>query len=197
MWDVLNALRAHDDRFNSMINSIDLDKNTRDKISIDVIGNRGPIDDADGNTTRADTGMQLPLFALGEWKDSILARIVKKVGDREYWDRWTADVVDIHATQVARINAILNQGNDALTAKFDAFHQGLKDNLNDSTQRSVRHVSTAVRGVPSYFTANCRLLCGIDIDIEHEVPLYCCAIGRPVAQPEDRMGMRALERGTH
>lgn len=146
MWDVLNALRAHDDRFNSMINSIDLDKNTRDKISIDVIGNRGPIDDADGNTTRADTGMQLPLFALGEWKDSILARIVKKVGDREYWDRWTADVVDIHATQVARINAILNQGNDALTAKFDAFHQGLKDNLNDSTQRSVRHVSTAVRG---------------------------------------------------
>lgn len=135
VWDVLNALRAHDDRFNSMINSIDLDKNTRDKISIDVIGNRGPIDDADGNTTRDDKGMQLPLFALGEWKDSILARIVKKVGDREYWDRWTADVVDIHATQVGRINAILNQGNDALTAKFDAFHQGLQDNLNDSITR--------------------------------------------------------------
>nr|WP_269779672.1 type ISP restriction/modification enzyme [Propioniciclava soli] len=135
VWDVLNALRAHDDRFNSMINSIDLDKNTRDKISIDVIGNRGPIDDADGNTTRADKGTQLPLFALTEWKDSILARIVKKVGDREYWDKWTGDVVDIHATQTARINAILDQGNAALTAQFNAFHQGLKDNLNDSITR--------------------------------------------------------------
>ncbi|WP_036932052.1 DEAD/DEAH box helicase family protein, partial [Cutibacterium avidum] len=32
VWDVLNALRAHDDRFNAMINSIDLDKDTKGKI---------------------------------------------------------------------------------------------------------------------------------------------------------------------
>ncbi|MFT3970215.1 MAG: SagB/ThcOx family dehydrogenase [Micropruina sp.] len=33
------------------------------------------------------------------------------------------------------------------------------------------------------------------IDIEREVPLYCCAIGVPDAEPSDRMAMRALERG--
>ena len=34
------------------------------------------------------------------------------------------------------------------------------------------------------------------IDIEHEIPLYCGAIGVPDAEASDRMGMRALERGT-
>ncbi|MBK8445946.1 MAG: SagB/ThcOx family dehydrogenase [Micropruina sp.] len=32
------------------------------------------------------------------------------------------------------------------------------------------------------------------IDVESELPLYCCAIGRPDAAPDDRMRMRALER---
>ncbi|WP_298129245.1 SagB/ThcOx family dehydrogenase [Micropruina sp.] len=33
------------------------------------------------------------------------------------------------------------------------------------------------------------------IDIEHEIPLYCSALGIPDADPSDRMAMRALERG--
>ena len=36
----------------------------------------------------------------------------------------------------------------------------------------------------------------IGIDIEHEIPLYCTAIGVPDAAASDRMAMRALERGT-
>ncbi len=56
VWDVLNALRSHDDRFNAMINSIDLDKNTKGKITIDVIGKGGPTDDEEGktNTTKPE-----------------------------------------------------------------------------------------------------------------------------------------------
>ena len=34
------------------------------------------------------------------------------------------------------------------------------------------------------------------IDIEHEIPLYCSALGLPDAEPSDRMDMRALDRGT-
>ena len=34
-----------------------------------------------------------------------------------------------------------------------------------------------------------------NIDIEHEIPLYCSAIGIADAEPSDRMAMRALERG--
>ncbi|WP_241660247.1 DEAD/DEAH box helicase [Propioniciclava tarda] len=133
VWDVLNALRSHDDRFNAMINSIDLDKNTKGKIILDVIGTGGPTDDAEGKPLKtSDGGVQLPLFDLGHWRDSILARIVKKVGDREYWDQWADSVVDIAANQRARIKAILDAGDPAVTAEFDTFLDGLKANLNDS-----------------------------------------------------------------
>jgi predicted helicase len=137
VWDVLNALRSHDDRFNAMINSIDLDKNTKGKISIDIIGKGGPTDDEEGKPlgSKVDTGIQLPLFSLAEWRDSILARIVKKCGDREYWDAWAEDVVDITSNQTARINAILAHANPALTEEFDQFLDGLKANLNDSIDR--------------------------------------------------------------
>jgi len=33
------------------------------------------------------------------------------------------------------------------------------------------------------------------LDVEREIPLYCCAIGRPDANPDDRMDVRALDRG--
>ncbi len=137
VWDVLNALRSHDDRFNAMINSIDLDKNTKGKISIDIIGKGGPTDDEEGKplTSKVDTGIQLPLFSLAEWRDSILARIVKKCGDREYWDTWADDVVDITANQTARINAILARADAELGVQFDQFLDGLRANLNDSIDR--------------------------------------------------------------
>lgn len=134
VWDVLNALRSHDDRFNAMINSIDLDKNTKGKITIDVIGHGRAVDDEDGNVRSKplDLGLQLPLFDLAQWRDSILARIVKKCGDREYWDDWADRVVDISANQTARINAILRNADSSMQAEFARFLDGLRANLNDS-----------------------------------------------------------------
>jgi predicted helicase len=134
VWDVLNALRSHDDRFNAMINSIDLDKNTKGKITIDVIGKGGPTDDEEGNpaSKKAELELQLPLFSLQQWKDSILARIVKRCGDRDYWDAWADDVVDITANSTARIKAILATGSAEVREQFEVFLDGLKANLNDS-----------------------------------------------------------------
>ncbi|WP_342373079.1 DEAD/DEAH box helicase family protein [Propioniciclava soli] len=132
VWDVLNALRSHDDRFNAMINTIDLDKSTNGKVTIDFIGNHAATDTEGGTDKPTKPGVQLPLFALQDWKDSILARIVKKVGDREYWDQWADDVVHINANQTARITTILKTADQRLQGEFEAFHQGLRDNLNDS-----------------------------------------------------------------
>lgn len=135
VWDVLNALRSHDERFEAMINSIDLDGDTKGKVDIDIIGKDGPIDsDADSgdSSEKPGKGVQLPLFDLAEWKDAILARIVRNCGSREYWDAWADDVVGIHANQTARINAILAGGDAAVAARFDAFTAGLRANLNES-----------------------------------------------------------------
>jgi predicted helicase len=133
VWDVLNALRAHDDRFDAMINSIQLNKNSADKIITDVI------DGADSNGTGSDgisDAVQDALFTLGQWRDSLYARIVTKVGTREYWDQWAKDVADMSAAQVTRINAILDTtGDPAVPEAFDQFLHGLRANLNESISR--------------------------------------------------------------
>ncbi|WP_196485325.1 DEAD/DEAH box helicase [Propionibacterium freudenreichii] len=134
VWDVLNALRSHDDRFNTMINSIDLDHTTKGKVSVDIIGNSGATDTEDGQVppARPAPDLQPALFSLAQWKDAILARIVKKCGDRDYWDRWTGDVAAIHANQVTRITGLLATAGPDLTGEFDGFVAGLRANLNDS-----------------------------------------------------------------
>lgn len=130
VWDVLQALRAHDDRFEAMINKIDLDKNANTRI--DVIGIGGG-DDRDAGTAASDADANAALFTMAnaaEWQNAIFARMVKKVGDRRYWEDWASDVKDIADRQVTRIQTILDTVPEAET-EFAGFHKALQANLND------------------------------------------------------------------
>nr|WP_244937872.1 type ISP restriction/modification enzyme [Acidipropionibacterium jensenii] len=141
VWDVLNALRAHDDRFEAMINTIDLDHSTGGKVSIDVFSSHGgPADDdnrPEGQQpgTNPFAGTQPLLVGSDLWREAILGRIVKKCGQREYWESWADDVVRIHANQVRRITGIIASARHAgapVAGQFDVFLDGLRANLNDS-----------------------------------------------------------------
>ncbi|QXT61977.1 type ISP restriction/modification enzyme [Tessaracoccus palaemonis] len=131
VWDVLNALRAHDDRFESLVQSINLNGGTdpSGKLIIDTPDTPNTDSGTEGK------GLQLPLLALDAWRDSIYARIVAKVGTREYWDQWAADVATMSAAQIARINQILASSSREVTATFDAFLSGLRANLNERVTR--------------------------------------------------------------
>jgi predicted helicase len=155
VWQVLNALRAHDERFNAMVNSIALNaknpgKNGKESDRL-LGGHVGPTSEdeslaADGSSTDrsgkdasssgadADTANQMALFALSEWTQAIYTRIVDKVGTRTYWEDWAADVADIVDRLITRITAVYeNTGaRSTMRRRFDTFVQGLKDNLNDS-----------------------------------------------------------------
>ncbi|WP_109523547.1 DEAD/DEAH box helicase [Nocardia aurea] len=157
VWQVLNALRAHDDRFKAMVNSIALNATgTADqkagKGSDMLMGDHiGPVSDthnesiadtevADGTRaeTDADAGriaQQMALFSLSEWQEAIVARIVDKVGTRAYWEDWASDVADIAAAQITRIRALLDDASPSIAAQFGKFVDGLRDNLNDSITR--------------------------------------------------------------
>lgn len=133
VWDVLNALRSHDDRFKAMVNSIDLDKSTKGRIGIEVFGRDCASEERSEKAQQA-LGQQFPLFST-QLKDAILARIVKKVGEREYWENWADDVVHIHTNQVTRITSLLTRAraeDDELADAFRAFHEGLRANINES-----------------------------------------------------------------
>lgn len=136
VWQVLQALRAHDDRFDALVNKIDLDpKAAQDAIKVGFLdggGSDGDDDESKDGSTKAPDGVQLQFSGMTEWRDAVYAQIVKKVGTRTYWEDWARDVADIAAAQQARIRGLLTNADSELRAQFDAFVTGLRGTLNDA-----------------------------------------------------------------
>jgi len=156
VWQILNALRAHDERFDATINQMSLGQDVSDRIQIigldskeldavtatvDKLPNRTAAkrsnigrsghDNGDGAIViEGETQPDLPGVVLDEFSRAIMAKIVKKCGDREYWDRWAASLRDIAIAHITRLTAILSvQGSPARTA-FDGFLAEIRDDLN-------------------------------------------------------------------
>lgn len=155
VWQVLNALRAHDDRFNAMVNSIALNATEpgaeKGQGTDQLLGGHiGPTSGDSTETLAGDTAdteapapdpaadaagglvTQMALFSLSDWQEAIFARIVDKVGTRTYWEDWARDVADIAAALITRISALLDGADTGVAATFAQFLQGLRDNLNNS-----------------------------------------------------------------
>lgn len=125
VWQVLQALRAHDDRFNAVVNQIDLNKQRPDKIQVIGIGGGG---DREYGTSKELT---FTFLDLDIWRDAIYAKIVLKCGDRRYWEDWAKDVAKIAERHVSRISALVSEGSAAKEA-FARFLSGLRENINPS-----------------------------------------------------------------
>lgn len=129
VWEVLQALRAHDERFDAMVNKIDLNQSKPDKIAIiDPFGAPGGDDDSSG--TPAPQQAAFDLGALGKWREAIYARMVQKVGSRRYWEQWAKDVADIAARHRKRLAKRVRD--PEVAAEFERFLAALRANLNDS-----------------------------------------------------------------
>lgn len=137
VWDVLQALRAHDDRFEAMINKLDLNGGVNPKI--DVITVADPFNPGDNDTPAETPGKDAPvtdaLFHMAsadEWRNAIFARMVRKVGDRRYWEQWAEDVKGIADRHIIRIRTILEGPDARVRDEFAVFLEGLRGNLNAS-----------------------------------------------------------------
>ena len=130
VWEVLQALRAHDERFDAMVNKIDLNQSKPDKIAIiDPFGAPGG-DDDDSSGTPAPQQAAFDLGALGKWREAIYARMVQKVGSRRYWEQWAKDVADIAARHRKRLAKRVED--PEVAGEFERFLAALRANLNDS-----------------------------------------------------------------
>ena len=128
VWSVLNALRAHDDRFNAFVNKIELNKKRPDNI---LIGGTAALrSSGEASITENDIYKQMELQFDG-LQNAIYARMVKKVGNRHYWEQWAKDVADIAARHKARIECLIAEDEHARDA-FDEFLSGLHKNINPS-----------------------------------------------------------------
>ena len=130
VWEVLQALRAHDERFDAMVNKIDLNRSKPDKIAIiDPFG--APSDDeGDSFGTSEPQQAAFDLGSLGRWREAIYARLVQKVGSRRYWEQWAKDVAAIAARHRTRLAKRVRD--PEVAAEFEHFLAALRANLNDS-----------------------------------------------------------------
>lgn len=133
IWSVLNALRSHDDRFEAIINKIDLQQNRDSKIEVDTVA----FDD-DGTVVVVDPEeyaqgeLALEFPGLEHWNDAIYAKIVEKVGDREYWENWSGEIAKIARAHTDRISSLVFDNPTAqVQREFAQFVKALRANLND------------------------------------------------------------------
>jgi predicted helicase len=141
VWTVLNALRAHDDRFNATVNKLELNRNRPSQI---LVGRPAAAFDDDGMPSFAeedsvaygkvkDVTEQLSL-EFEQLQQVMFARMVQKVGDRRYWEQWAKNVADIAERQIQRINRLITNDLNHQTT-FQQFLTGLQKNINPSIQQ--------------------------------------------------------------
>jgi len=137
VWTVLNALRAHDDRFNATVNKLELNKKKPNQI---LVGTSEYSYDQHGDTVlktaekRAEYGdsiSQQLYMQFEQLQGVVFARMVQKVGDRRYWEQWARNVAEIAERQVERITRLIKTDGNHKEA-FEKFLQGLQHNINPS-----------------------------------------------------------------
>src|SRR5262249_44131440 len=79
VWQVLQALRAHDDRFNATVNQIEFNKNPPDQIQvIGIGGSEAHNEGSDGVSPTRPTQFVFNFPHIEEWREAIYAKIVVK-----------------------------------------------------------------------------------------------------------------------
>ena len=137
VWEVLQALRAHDERFDAYVNKLDL--NNRNEGPISVIGVETPGGGGSENGVRDGVDGRIAQgvldFDFGGLRTAIIAQIVKRCGERRYWEKWAESVTDIARRHDERIRALIEDPDGRIGKRFDEFVAALRDNLNDSITR--------------------------------------------------------------
>ncbi|GIN59926.1 DNA damage-inducible protein [Lederbergia ruris] len=133
VWDVLNALRSIDERFDATINKLELNKKKPEQLQ--VIGVGSAPDESEGGFTVAEPEAEQLALRLDEEDFSdieraIYGKIVKKVGNVRYWEDWSKDVAEIAQQHMMRIRVMLEDTNSEAYWAFQKFISGLRHNIN-------------------------------------------------------------------
>ena len=166
VWQVLKALRAHDERLDAAINSMELNGQGPENIIVeqvslekakkqdDPLGGSAPDEDEAGagssgsGTDGVAQGIQGQLTLLpSDWKESVFGRIVKKVGSSLYWEDWSKDIATVADRYIHLIDRLLEdpERQDA----FQEFVNALRATLNPAVDNEsavemlAQHILTA------------------------------------------------------
>lgn len=142
VWEIVQALRSHDERLEGGVNSLQYDMATTSVVQvINIDKNKGKDQNggsaAGGNAGEdgqdsmpGDPGQMKMDFSDRELQEAVNAVIVKKCGNKVYWEDWAKDIGDIAKRHIERVGELVLKGGPA-SAEFAVFLRGLRDSLNN------------------------------------------------------------------
>ncbi|MGE7953169.1 DEAD/DEAH box helicase [Lysinibacillus xylanilyticus] len=130
VWEVLNALRSLDERFDATINKLELNKKKPDQIQIIGVGEAPEGGELTQQTEQLS--MMLTEEDLSDLERAIYGKIVRKVGNVRYWEDWSKDVAEIAQQHMLRIRVMLEDTTSEAYKEFQKFIKSLRYNINDS-----------------------------------------------------------------
>ncbi len=156
VWQLLNAIRSHDEGFDAELNRIEMGQSPKHLSIVSLsdwqppvqvsegpeIG-RGASPDPDNGGDESVTIGQIQGSLFEDLPAAIMAKIVEKCGSRKYWDEWAGDVANIARRHIERITALVTAGGSAADDPdarvraeiFDEFVRELRDDLNPGVSR--------------------------------------------------------------
>ena len=158
VWTVLNALRAHDDRFNAEVNKIELSKKKPRNILFGGVGASRRDDeqhsDGDGRSRSLSAAEQLAeqlALSFNDLQNVFYAKLVTRVGTKRYWELWAKDIAQIAEQHIGRIKALIADNGKHRRA-FDQFMRGLHRNINPglSEQDAIEMLSQHIISRPVF-----------------------------------------------
>ncbi|WP_375681042.1 DEAD/DEAH box helicase [Bartonella sp. AP6QHHD] len=158
IWQVLNALRAHDDNFKNKIKALELDQDVRHVFEIVGVtfdpalqAMTAVVDELSFHAKSESAGLHIGSvasessykyggqkefeFYVDELSRAIKPMIVKKCGEPNQWGNWAGNVAAIAQNHIIRLKSILADKKSEAFHAFDAFHKELKNGLNDSIEQ--------------------------------------------------------------
>lgn len=158
VWQVLQALRSHDERMDATINQLELNDGNPESIVVEKVsltpkkkktsGVGFGVEKDTPNDWKKDEQAVLndepegpsfiPLeltFPAEQWKDAVYAKIVKECGNRMYWLDWASDIAAIAEKHILLLNALIDSATPEQVAAFETFIKELQQNLNPEIDR--------------------------------------------------------------
>ena len=166
VWQVLKALRAHDERLDAAINSMELNGQGPENIIVEQVslekakkqddplagsapdGDEAGVGSSGSGADGVAQGIQGQLTLLpSDWKESVFGQIVKKVGSSLYWEDWSKDIATVAERYIHLIEQLLEdpERQDA----FQEFVNALRATLNPAVDNEsavemlAQHILTA------------------------------------------------------
>jgi predicted helicase len=156
VWQIVNALRTHDERLDSKVNLLGLGEDVSDKIEVITMSaeqdaTTAKVEDVNKKKSKKDREEDVVInvdetvekndedtisteeqmsFELDDLSQAIKAKIVQKCGTRDYWENWASDIASIAKQHINNLNSILVKKNSKEFKIFYDYLEELRDDLN-------------------------------------------------------------------